>query len=256
MRIDNIIRLWENMHPSVKIITILALMIMLLTAKTVAALALAVFSTLLLILLTGMDKHLACKTLKVMIPLLLITILFTSMGQGSVTYKIGRMVPFSLERLQVGITAAVRMLMITLLALSLTTTTSPFALNNGFLLLLKPLSKLGLPIEKIGLISMLSLRFIPILYRESDRISKAQIARGAVLEYGNLFIRAYHTFYLFVPILISSLRKADDIALAMDARGYCGLKGNVSEPSFSLGGIEAVALLLIAGLFFLVLLNN
>lgn len=231
-------------------------MILLFTAKTIAALAWAVFFTLTFIRFTGLDKHLAYKTIKAIIPLVGVTIVFTSIGEGSVTYRIAGIVPVSIEGLQVGVTAAVRMFIVTLSALGLTTTTSPSALNYGFLLLLKPLEKLGLPIANIGLISMLSLRFIPILYRESQRISKAQIARGAALEYGNPLVRAYQAFYLLVPILISSLRKADDIALAMDSRGYSGLKASPGKPSFTFGILEAAVLFLTAGWFIVVFLNN
>lgn len=110
----------------------------------------------------------------------------------------------------------------------LTYTTSPIALTNGLELLMLPFSKIGVPSHEIAMMMTIALRFIPTLLEETDKIMKAQMARGADFETGNLMKRAKALIPLLVPLFISAFRRADDLAIAMESRCYSGGKGRTS----------------------------
>jgi energy-coupling factor transport system permease protein len=104
----------------------------------------------------------------------------------------------------------------------LTLTTSPIALTDGLERILKPLEKLRVPAHELALMSTIALRFIPIFAEEADKIMKAQKARGANFDSGNLLKRVRSLVSILVPLLISAFRRADELAMAMEARCYVG----------------------------------
>ena len=104
----------------------------------------------------------------------------------------------------------------------LTLTTSPIALTDGIELLLKPLTAIRFPSHELAMMMTIALRFIPTLLEETDKIMKAQMARGADFESGNLIQRAKSLIPLLVPLFISAFRRADELAMAMEARCYRG----------------------------------
>ncbi|TDT50401.1 energy-coupling factor transporter transmembrane component T family protein [Fonticella tunisiensis] len=107
----------------------------------------------------------------------------------------------------------------------LTLTTSPIALTDGIERLLNPFKRVGLPAHELAMMMTIALRFIPTLLDETDKIMKAQMARGADFESGNIVKRAKNLVPLLVPLFISSFRRADDLAMAMEARCYRGGEG-------------------------------
>ena len=107
----------------------------------------------------------------------------------------------------------------------LTLTTSPIELTDGIESLLKPFKKLGLPAHELAMMMTIALRFIPTLIDETDKIMKAQQARGADFESGNIIQKAKSLVPLLVPLFISSFRRADELAMAMEARCYRGGEG-------------------------------
>jgi len=107
----------------------------------------------------------------------------------------------------------------------LTLTTSPIALTDAIESILSPLRPLGFPAHELAMMMTIALRFIPTLLEEAEKIMKAQMARGADFESGNLIQRARAMVPLLVPLFVSSFRRADDLALAMEARCYRGGKG-------------------------------
>lgn len=104
----------------------------------------------------------------------------------------------------------------------LTLTTSPIELTDGLERLLGPFRKIGLPAHELAMMMTIALRFIPTLLEETDKIMKAQMARGADFESGNLMSRAKNLIPLLVPLFISAFRRADELAMAMEARCYRG----------------------------------
>ncbi|CEN21001.1 ABC transporter cobalt-specific permease [[Clostridium] sordellii] len=104
----------------------------------------------------------------------------------------------------------------------LTLTTSPIELTDGIERLLKPLKKIGFPVHELAMMMTIALRFIPTLLDETDKIMKAQMSRGADFESKNIINRAKNLVPLLIPLFISAFRRADELAMAMEARCYRG----------------------------------
>ncbi len=107
----------------------------------------------------------------------------------------------------------------------LTLTTSPIQLTDGIEKLLNPFRKIGVPAHELAMMMTIALRFIPTLMEETNKIMKAQMARGGDFESGNLIQRAKSLVPLLVPLFISAFRRADELAMAMEARCYRGGQG-------------------------------
>lgn len=120
---------------------------------------------------------------------------------------------------------ALRLLFLVLFAGLLTLTTSPMELSDGLERLFAPLTPLGFPAHDLAMMMTIALRFIPTLLDETDRIMKAQLARGADLDRGNIVRRLRAFIPVLVPLFVIVFQRADDLATAMEARGYRGGKG-------------------------------
>ena len=142
---------------------------------------------------------------------------------------------------------AIRLVLIIIGSSIMTLTTKPVELTDGLEKLLSPFSKIGLPSHEIALMMTIALRFIPTLMEETDKIIKAQQARGADFESGNLFQRAKSLIPILVPLFVSSFRIAQDLALAMEARCYHGGPGRtrMNEIRFDRGDAVAAVLMLL-----------
>lgn len=149
-----------------------------------------------------------------------------------------------------------RIILLVLGASLLTFTTSPVELADGIEMLLYPLKLIKFPVHEFALIMSIALRFIPTLIDETDRIIKAQKARGADFESGNIFKRAKALIPVLIPLLISSFRRADELADAMDSRCYAGSKNRTRYKKFTIGFADILALLIIGGLIFGVVILN
>jgi len=104
-------------------------------------------------------------------------------------------------------------------------TSSPIALTDGIERLLSPFRRIGVPAHELAMMMTIALRFIPTLLEETDKIMKAQMARGADFDTGNIIQRARGMVPLLVPLFISAFRRADELAMAMEARCYRGGEG-------------------------------
>ena len=115
-----------------------------------------------------------------------------------------------------------RILLLIMYTSILTLTTSPLELTDGIEYILSPFKKIGIPAGEIAMMMTIALRFIPTLLKEAQKIIKAQKARGAEFEGGSIVQRAKNLLPLLVPLFISAFRRADELALAMEARCYQG----------------------------------
>lgn len=118
-----------------------------------------------------------------------------------------------------------RMVLLIISASLMTLTTTPNHLTDGMEKALKSFNKIGIPVHEISMMMSIALRFIPILLEETDKIMKAQIARGADFESGNIMQKAKAMVPLLVPLFISAFRRANDLAMAMESRCYRGGEG-------------------------------
>lgn len=126
----------------------------------------------------------------------------------------------------------------------LTLTTSPIELTDGLEKLMNPLKKIGVPAHELAMMMSIALRFIPTLIEETDKIMKAQMARGADFETGNLIQRAKSLIPVLVPLFISSFRRADELAMAMEARCYRGGENRTRMKVLKLQKKDAAAVVL------------
>jgi len=141
-----------------------------------------------------------------------------------------------------------RITLVVLGASLLTLTTSPVEIADGLESLMTPLKWIKFPVHEFALIMSIALRFIPTLLDETDRIIKAQKARGADFESGNIFKRIRALIPVLIPLLIGSFRRADELADAMDARCYAGSKKRTKYKKQTLTFRDVIGVLFIAGL--------
>ena len=162
------------------------------------------------------------KGLKPLMFLIMITFLINIfMTKGEVLFEIGPLT-VTKEGLRQAFFMAIRLIFLITGTSLLTLTTSPISLTDGIEKLLSPFKKLGLPAHELAMMMTIALRFIPTLLEETDKIMKAQMARGADFESGNILRRAKNLVPLLVPLFINAFRRADELATAMEARCYRG----------------------------------
>ena len=138
----------------------------------------------------------------------------------------------------------------------LTLTTSPIALADGIEMLLSPLKKIHFPAHELAMMMTIALRFIPTLLEETDKIMKAQMARGADFESGNLLTRAKAMVPLLVPLFVSAFRRAGDLAMAMESRCYHGGEGRTRLRVLHITRNDWIALGIVVLLLVLIVLEG
>lgn len=165
------------------------------------------------------------RGLKSIMVLLLISVGFNMfLTPGTPIFKIG-FLQLTWEGLQFAAFMAIRLLYLVLGSTLLTLTTTPNQLTDGLEKSFGFMKKFGVPVHEVSMMMSIALRFIPILIEETDKIMKAQMARGADFESGNLIEKAKAMIPLLVPLFISAFRRATDLAMAMEARCYRGGDG-------------------------------
>lgn len=143
----------------------------------------------------------------------------------------------------------VRLVLLVVMTSLLTLTTSPMQLTDGIEKLLKPFEIVKVPAHEIAMMMTIAIRFIPTLSEETDKIIKAQTARGADFESGNILKRAKAMIPLLVPLFISAFRRADDLAVAMDSRCYHGGKNRTRMKQMKMTRKDAIAFAVMLFLF-------
>jgi len=126
----------------------------------------------------------------------------------------------------------IRLAILVIVASLLTYTTTPLDLSDGLEVLLRPLARLGVPAHELAMMVAIAIRFVPTMVDEADKIMKAQMARGARFGHGGIYRGAKNMIPLLIPLLVSAFRRADDLAIAMEARCYRGGQGRtrMKEP--------------------------
>ena len=130
----------------------------------------------------------------------------------------------------------------------LTYTTSPIVLTDGIEHLLNPFCRIGVPAHELAMMMTIALRFIPTLLEETDRIMKAQTARGANFTSGSIMQRGRNMIPLLVPLFVSAFRRADDLATAMEARCYRGGEGRTRMHELAYTFRDTIAMIVVIGL--------
>lgn len=143
-----------------------------------------------------------------------------------------------------GAIIGLRLLLLIMMASLLTLTTTPVDLTDGMEYLLKPLKKIGVPTHELAFMISIALRFIPTLLDETAKIVKAQMARGANFTEGSIWKRVKAFVPILVPLFVQAFKRADDLAIAMEARGYAGGEGRTKFRLLSWKKTDTIALII------------
>jgi len=182
---------------------------------------------------------------------LVLQLFFTK--QGNLLYKWGPLEIYD-EGVRQGIFISLRFFFLILMTSLLTLTTSPIEITDGMETLLNPLKKVRFPVHEMALMMSISLRFIPTLMEETDKIMKAQIARGVEFDSGPLRTRIKSVIPLLIPLFVSAFKRAEELAIAMEARGYRGGEGRTKYRQLSWRPVDTVQILLLVLLTILLIL--
>ena len=215
----------HRLDPRTKLILTLVYIVALFVAKWYISYAVVLAFLILSISLSNVKIGTLLKSIKPLIVIIIITAIlniFYTPGRTLVKFWIFNI---TWEGLQSAAFMAARIIMLIMGTFLLTYTTSPIALTDGIELLLNPLKKIRVPVHELAMMMAIALRFIPTLIEETDKIMSAQKARGADFETGNIFARAKALVPILVPLFISSFRRADELAVAMECRCYHGGEG-------------------------------
>ena len=216
----------HRLDPRVKIMCTLIFLISLFCIQNIWGYVVATVFLATVIHLTKVPFKYIVKGLKAVVMLLLITVLFNLFltKTGTVIFEVW-ILKITDEGLKTAGFMMIRLIYLILGSSIMTFTTTPNALTDGIEKLLWPLRKIKVPVHEIAMMMSIALRFIPILLEETDKIMKAQIARGADLESGNIIQKAKAMIPILVPLFVSAFRRATDLAMAMEARCYRGGEG-------------------------------
>ena len=215
----------HRLDPRTKLFGTMVFLISLFVADSIWAYLLATAVLAACIRVSRVPFSFMVKGLKAVVILLLISVSFNLfLTDGEVLVRLG-FLKITREGLYTAAFMAVRLIYLVLGSSLMTLTTTPNELTDGLEKGLGFLKRFGLPIHEVSMMMSIALRFIPILIEETDKIMKAQMARGADFESGNLIEKAKAMVPLLVPLFISAFRRATDLAMAMEARCYRGGEG-------------------------------
>ena len=216
----------HKLDPRIKIILLIALIVAIFIGGNLLSFVPAALFLALAVKLSKVPMKLMIKGLK---PLRFILILTFALNlfflQGETPLLDLGFAVIKKEALITALHYSLRLVLLVLFSSLLTLTTAPIALTDGLERLLSPLRVIHFPAHEMAMMMSIALRFIPTLLEEADKIMKAQTARGADFESGNLIARAKAMVPLLVPLFVSAFRRAGDLAMAMEARCYHGGEG-------------------------------
>lgn len=215
----------HKMDPRFKILASTLYLISLFIIQNLYAYALVISFIGLAVILSKVPVGFVMRGLKPIFMLIIFAFVINIfMTPGDPLFKWG-FISVSVEGVERAFFMALRLILLIVGTSLLTLTTSPIELTDGIEYLLNPLKKIGMPAHELAMMMTIALRFIPTLLEETDKIMKAQMARGADFESGNIMSRAKALIPLLVPLFISAFRRADELAMAMEARCYRGGEG-------------------------------
>lgn len=224
--------------------------------RTMQGLLIPLIYILLLYIIAKIPFKLILKSLKPMIPIIIFTgiinILFVS-GEPLAKFWI---FTITKEGLILSFIMIIRVIALVVGTSLLTYTTSPIELTDAIERLLKPLKKLKMPVHELAMMMTIALRFIPTLIEETDKIVSAQKARGADMETGSIVERAKAMLPILIPLFVSSFKRADDLAIAMECRCYRGDCGRTRMKQLKLSFKDFVGLFISILFIVLVLISN
>ena len=216
----------HRLDPRVKIVCTLLFLVSLFIQNSLLGYVIATIFLGCVIRLSRVPVKYIVKGLKPIVILLMFTVvmnLFLTRGGDTLVHF--WIFTITEEGLRTSVFMAIRLIYLVMGSSIMTFTTSPNGLTDGLEKLLRPLNRINIPVHEVAMMMSIALRFIPILLEETDKIMKAQLARGADFESGNIIQRAKAMTPILVPLFVSAFRRANDLAMAMEARCYNGGEG-------------------------------
>lgn len=212
----------HRLDPRVKILATILYIVALFVVADFIGFAIAFIGLASVMIISKVPVSFVLRGLKPVFLIILFTFvinMFMIKGEVLVSFWI---LEITREGLRTAVFMAVRLVLLIIGSSLLTLTTKPISLTDGIEALLSPFKKIGLPAHELAMMMTIALRFIPTLLEETDKIMKAQQARGADFESGNIINRAKALIPILVPLFISAFRIAQELAMAMEARCYGG----------------------------------
>ncbi len=236
----------HKLDPRVKLAGTIVFLISLFCFDSVDSYIVATLFLIFVIRLSKVPFKFMTKGLRAIIFLLIFTSLFNLfLVPGNTLVQIWKL-KITDAGLQMAIFMSVRLVYLIMGSSVMTLTTTPNDLTDGLEKALSPLKKLKVPVHEIAMMMSIALRFIPILMEETDKIMKAQMARGADFDSGNIIQKAKNMIPLLVPLFISAFRRANDLAMAMEARGYHGGEGRTKMKPLEYKRLDYIGYLTLA----------
>lgn len=244
----------HKLDPRVKLTATMGFILTLFLIDNIYGYIIAALFLGLIILLSKVPFLYIIKGMKAIIFLLVLTSTFNLfLTPGEVVVSIWKLT-ITREGVKLAVLMAVRLTFLIIGSSIMTLTTTPNHLTDGLEKLLRPLKKVRVPVHEISMMISIALRFIPILAEETDKIMKAQMARGADFETGNIIKRAKALVPILVPLFISSFRRANDLAQAMEARCYTGGEGRTKMKPLIYEKKDILAYVILIFFVFLILI--
>lgn len=216
----------HRLDPRVKLVCTLLYLVSLFLFRSVPGYIVATIFLAMIIKISTVPFSYIVRGLKPIVMLLMITVPFNLFltRDGEVLFH-AWIFTITEGGLITAVYMAIRLIYLIIGSSLMTFTTTPNELTDGIEALLHPLNRIHVPVHEVAMMMSIALRFIPILLEETDKIMKAQIARGADLESGNMIQKAKSMIPILVPLFVSAFRRANDLAMAMEARCYRGGEG-------------------------------
>lgn len=247
----------HRLDPRMKLVLTVGFIVLAFMAKVAVSILGVTLFMAALILLSRIPFKMYLKTLKPIIPIIIITSVLNAIYVTSGTELVSF---WKITITSGGVLTAVymsaRICLLILCSSMLTYTTTPTQLTDAIERLFSPLKYIKLDVHSLAMMMTIALRFIPTLIEETEKIMSAQKARGANMESGGLLSRIKALIPILIPLLISSFRRAAELADAMECRCYHGGKGRTRMKQLRLGGLDFVSLFLLAGMFVGVVFAN
>ncbi|HWR38560.1 MAG TPA: energy-coupling factor transporter transmembrane component T [Patescibacteria group bacterium] len=238
----------HRLDPRTKVLGLIAFISTVFLADSYSGYGILLTFSLLSIGVARIPLRLALKSIKPLWVIIVLTFgIHTLMTPGQVIASWG-IFTVTAEGLRQAVMMSVRLVLIILMSSLMTFTTSPLSLTDGIEQLLNPFRRFGVPAHELAMMMTIAMRFIPTLLEETDRIMKAQMARGADFASGNILRRAKNMVPLLVPLFISAFRRADELATAMEARCYRGGENRTRMKELMITSRDWLAAIALGGL--------
>mgnify|MGYP000956691769 FL=1 len=232
----------HRMDPRVKMVLLFFFLLLIFFVENAAGFLALSAAVALLMVFSEVPLGMQLRSIRPILWIVLFTFgVHLFMTPGTEVFRVGPL-GVTWEGIARGSYISLRLVLLILLSTLLTLTTSPLRLTDGLEALLSPLRRFRVPVHELSMMMTIALRFVPTLLEELDRIMKAQKARGVDFERGNIMQRLRAVVPVLVPLFLSAFRRADELALAMEARCYRGGEGRTQMKELQMGRLDYAAI--------------